>query len=178
VSAPDLDSWMPRAAVCVSHRAWTPSAPGRVWSAARELRLSDTRLLGRLIRWRIPGVEADTSFEGLFTKPPFVVLEQGELELVSGIVGRIWTIRRDYPLLTDPEQFRSWQRPGTVRALFANWVQPARRGGALLCSETRIQPFGAQGRVGLTSVRPLIAGFHHLVKTDAMAAALSAAQRP
>jgi hypothetical protein len=60
--------------------------------------------------------------------------------------------------------------------LFANWVEPADHRRAALRSETRVQAFGAQGRVGLTSVRPLIRGFQQLVANDAMAAAIRRAE--
>jgi len=168
---PPLDAWMPAPAVRVSHQRRADAAPERLWSAARAMRLRDTRLLGRLIRWRIPGVPADASFDELFRSQPFLPLEEGELGLLSGLVGRIWTLRRDYPRLTEPDEFRAWDRGGTAKVLFANWVEPGPGGGSLLRSETRVQAFGAQGQLGLASVRPLIRAFQHLVATDAMATA-------
>ena len=51
-----------------------------------------------------------------------MVLEEGEDGLVSGLVGRIWTLRRDYPQLSDAEEFQHWSQRGTARVLFANWV--------------------------------------------------------
>ncbi len=139
--------------------------------------MSDTSLLGRLVRWRIPGVTPETGFDELFRNPPFTVLDQGELALVSGLVGRIWTLRRDYPQLSGAEEFRSWSEPGTARVLFANWAEPASPSGAMLRSETRLEAFGVQGRIGLASVRPLIRGFQNLVWSDAMAAAVRRAER-
>lgn len=176
--SPDLDVWLPNPIVRVSHLGRSAAGPSEVWDAAQRLRLRDTRVLGRLVRWRIPGVPADVSFSQLFSEPPFAVLEQHELALVSGLVGRIWTLRRDYPHLSDPGEFRSWSRPGTVRVLFANWAAPADGGGSTLRSETRLQAFGVQGRLGLASVRPLIRGFQHLVGSDAIAAALRAVDQP
>jgi hypothetical protein len=135
--------------------------------------LRDAARLGRLVRWRIPGTSPDQSFEELFGSPPFIALERGERASVSGIVGRIWTIRRDYPRLTDPAQFRDWSQSGTVRVLFANWVQPAAdEGGSALVAEVRVQAFGVQGRVGLAMVRPLIAAFQDLIGSDGLEAAV------
>ena len=176
MEAPDLDRWVDDAAVRVVHSAATDLDPARVWRAAMELRLEDTRVLGRLVRWRIPGVCAGASFQELFRAPPFLVLAEGELELVSGLVGRIWTLRRDYPVLRDTDEFRAWRRRGTVRVLFANWVAPTSSGGSVLHSETRVQSFGVQGRIGLSSLRPLIGGFHQLIATDAMAGAMRRAR--
>jgi hypothetical protein len=167
-----LDAWLPDPAVRVAHRRKGAVPPDRLWQAAQSLRLSDTSLLGRLVRWRIPGVAPETSFDELFRNPPFTVLDQGDCALVSGLVGRIWTLRRDYPQLNGPDEFRSWSEPGTARVLFANWAEPAASRGAVLRSETRLEAFGVQGRIGLASVRPLIRGFQGLVWSDAMAAAV------
>jgi hypothetical protein len=167
-----LDAWLPDPAVRVAHRREGAAPPDRLWRAAQSLQLSDTSLLGRLVRWRIPGVTPETTFDELFSNPPFTVLDEGESALVSGLVGRIWTLRRDYPQLGGPEDFRSWSEPGTARVLFANWVEPAAPRGAAIRSETRLEAFGVQGRIGLTSVRPLIRGFQGLVWSDAMAAAV------
>ncbi len=92
------------------------------------MRLADAALLGRLVRWRIPGLRPDTSFDQLFRQPPFMVLEEGEMALVSGLVGRIWTLRRDYPQLRDPEEYLAWSRRGSARVLFAHWVEPTPAG--------------------------------------------------
>lgn len=173
---PDLDQWLPDPAVRVIHRRQGAAEPDRLWQAARELRLSDTRLLGRLIRWRIPGVSGASSFEELFCNPPFTVLMQSELSLVSGLVGRIWTLRRDYPRL-EPEEFEQWSKAGTAKVVYAHSVRPWDTGRSELRSETRVAAFGAQGRLGLASVRPLIRGFEQLVGTDALAAAVRRAER-
>jgi hypothetical protein len=173
--APDLDAWMPSPAVRVSHRRPSSATPERLWEATRSVRLSDTRVLGRMIRWRIPGTLARTSFDELFRAQPFIPLESLPEGLIAGLVGRIWTLRRDYPKLHRPEQYLSWSQPGTARVLFGNWVEPARH-GAVLRSETRVEAFGVQGRIGLASVRPLIRGFQQLIWSDAMAAAVRRAE--
>lgn len=175
--APDLDPWLPHPAVRVVHRRSSHADADRLWQAARDIRLDQTRLLGRLVRWRIPGVPAHSSFEALFTGAPFLVLQDRDMALLSGMVGRIWTLRRDYPRLESPDEFRDWDRSGTAKVLFANWVHPNPDGGATLASESRVKAFGAQGRVGLASVRPLIATFQQLVSTDAQAAAVRQAER-
>jgi hypothetical protein len=134
-------------------------------------------MLGRLVRWRIPGLPPDISFDDLFRAPPFVVLgSDADGALTSGLVGRIWTLRRDYPELPSPEDFREWSRPGTARVLFANWVSVLQAGGAALNSETRVEAIGAQGRVGVAAVRPLVSAFHGLVGSEAIAAAVRIAE--
>jgi hypothetical protein len=140
------------------------------------VRLNDTARLGRLVRWRIPGTTAEQSFEELLTSTPFIALERADHALVSGIVGRIWTIRRDYPQLSGPDAFRDWSEPGTARVMFANWVEPS-ESGATLFAEARVDVYGVQGRIGLTMVRPLISAFHDLIGSDGIEAAVRAAER-
>ena len=43
-------------------------------------------------------------------------------------------------------------------------------------SETRVEAFGVQGRIGLASVRPVIRAFQQLIWSDAMAAAVRRAE--
>jgi hypothetical protein len=161
----------------VAHGRESKAPSEALWCAAREVRLSDTRTLGRLIRWRIPGVPAEASFDELFRNPPFHVLHEEPGALVSGLVGRIWTPRRDYPLLRDPDEFRAWATPGTARVLFASWVEPVGDGGSALRSEARVEAFGAQGRIGVAAVRPLVRGFHQLIGSEGIGAAVRRAER-
>lgn len=161
----------------VIHRRHSTASPTELWRGARDLRLRDTRLLGRLIRWRIPGVAADSSFDDLFRNPPFTVLDEAERWVVSGLVGRIWTLRRDYPILEDPQDFLAWSRSGTAKVVYAHSVQATDDGRSALSSETRVQAFGTQGQLGLASVRPLIRAFEQLIGSEALAAAVRRAER-
>lgn len=171
---PDLDVWLPRPQIRVHHRREAQAAPAELWRAAQAVRLRDARNLGRLIRLRIPGLSSDLRFDEMFRSPPFNVLVEEDLGLVSGLVGRIWTIRRDYPTLGGPEEFRAWSQGGTVRVLFANWVEPAGGGRAALVSETRVQAVDRRGWVGLAVVRPLVSSSHQLISRDGIRAALRA----
>jgi hypothetical protein len=173
---PDLDHWLPDASLRIRHRRESSASPERLWDAARSIRLADTSLLGRLVHWRIPGTSLDVSFDELFRSPPFIVLEDAGMALMSGIVGRIWTLRRDYPQLAEPEEFRDWSSRGTARVLFANWVEETDDGRAALTSESRVEPFGAQGRIGVRAVRPVVSAFHNLVGSDGIEAAVRVAE--
>lgn len=175
--APQLDTWLADPAVRIAHARSSRASARDLWAAAQEIELGQTRMLGRLIRWRIPGVPGSTRFDALFRQPPFMVLDEPEHTLISGLVGRIWTLRRDYPTLEDPEEFQAWSEAGTAKVLFAHWVEPGEGTGALMRSETRVKAFGAQGRVGLASVRPLISGFQQLVASDALALAVRRAEQ-
>jgi hypothetical protein len=170
----DLDDWLPNASVRVRHeRAARHAGADQLWQAATAVTVGETGMLGRLIRWRIPGTPRSLSFGELFTEPPFVVLTRSDHALVSGLVGRIWTVRRDYPQLTGPAQFRAWDRAGTARVCFAHWVSD----DGVLVSEVRVEPIGLQGRLGVGAVSPLVKSFGSLVGSEGLEAAVRRADR-
>lgn len=175
---PALDHWLADPSLRVTHRRQSRAGGERLWREARSVRLGESGLLGRLVRLRIPGTRAELTFEELFCSPPFLVLEQGPRLLVSGMVGRIWTVRRDYPRLKDGEEFRDWERSGTARALFAHWVEPAPGGRSALCVEVRVEAIGVQGRLGVRAVRPLVSAFGPLIGSEGIAAAVRRAEQP
>jgi len=174
--APELDRWVARPALHVAARRASSASPQRLWQAALELPLSETRLLGRLIRWRIPGTPATVSFGALFSEPPFVVLQEREGLLVCGLVGRIWTLRRDYPQLRGPREFQRFHEPGSARVVFAHWVERGECGGGTLVSETRVEAVGLRGQLGVAAVAPLVRRFGGLVGSDGLAAAVRRAE--
>ncbi len=174
---PDLDYWLPKPSIRVAQRRQTNAEPDRLWEAARQVRLSDARRLGRLIRWRIPGLPPDLAFDELFRAPPFIVLDDTpDRMLISGLVGRIWTLRRDYPELKDPEEFRTWRASGTARVAFANWIEETDAGSEIHV-EARVEAIGAQGRVGVAAVRPLVRAFGGLIGSDGIEVAVRRAEQ-
>jgi hypothetical protein len=179
VTPPDLDRWLEDPAIRVVHRRQSQASAERLWEAAQAVTVQQAALLGRLIRWRIPGTGANVSFGNLFRNPPFIVLDEppDQHALVSGLVGRIWTLRRDYPRLSDPEQFRQWSQRGTARVLFANWVTRDENHTSTLISEARVEAIGTQGRMGVAAVRPLVSAFHNLIGSDGIEAAVRRAER-
>jgi hypothetical protein len=172
---PDLDFWLADAAVRVQHRREADVDEAALWEAARTVRVKDTRVLGRLLRWRIPGTSASIPYDELFREPPFAVLHEEDGALVSGLVGRIWTLRRDYPVIS-PDEFRSWSAPGTACVVYANWVEPLGTKRAALVSETRVRATDRDGRRGLAAVRPLITAFNALIGREALDLAVARAQ--
>jgi hypothetical protein len=177
VAPPDLDAWLQEPAVRTFHRRVARADPDALWEAAGAIRLSDSRLLGRVVRWRVPGTPGGATYREVLGREPFRVLEAGERHSLSAIVGRIWTLRRDYPSLPDAAAFRDWHEPGTARVLFAHWVEPAGGGRSALVSETRVDVVDRQARLGLHLVRPLIATFEPLIGSEALALAARRAER-
>jgi hypothetical protein len=174
----DLDTWLPAPAVRTSHRCEAMASPDALWAAAAALRVDATGPLGRAVRWRIPGLPDGVTFQGMFAAPPFAVLAEGERWSVSGLVGRIWTLRRDYPLLHGAEAFRRWSQPGTVRVLFAHWVSEGDGGRAALHSEARVDPVDSGAALRLRALWTVIGPIERLIGGEALARAARMAEQP
>jgi hypothetical protein len=171
-----LEAWLPDPSVRTHHRRRADSAPGDLWRAANDLRLSDTRTLGRLVRWRIPDLGRGLTYGELFRAYPFTVLEEGDRYVLAGLCGRIWTLARDYPRLDGPEAFAAWDEPGTVRVLFAHWVLPDGDGAELL-SEARVEATDRSAGLRLKALWKLIGPFERLVGAEAISAATERSAR-
>lgn len=172
----DLDEWLTDPVIRTRHRREAPIAPEALWEAARTVRLDETRTLGRLVGWRIPGTPPDETFRELFARDPFVVLDEGTTHSVSGLCGRIWTLRRDYPRLSGPDEFRAWDEPGTARVLFAHWAEPTDTGSALV-SEARVAAVDAHARFALSILWPTVRGFERRIGGEALSLAVERATR-
>jgi len=171
-----LDDWLGRPAICTHHRRSAAAAPDALWQAAQTVRLSDTRLLGRVVRWRLPGTSSDARFSDLFRSYPFVVLDEGEHHLVSGLAGRIWTLARDYPRIGSPEEYAAWSEPGTVRVLFAHGIVPSDDGRSELVSEARVQPVDRRGALRLRAVWAVVGQFERLIGAEPLPVAVRRAE--
>jgi hypothetical protein len=176
MALPRLDHWLPHPAVRTHHRRAGLVGADELWSAALTLRLSDTMALGRLIRWRIPGTAAGQSFGNLFRSYPFTVLEEGPRSLVSGLCGRIWSLAPDYPILDNAAEFREWSESGTVRVVFAHWVEAIGDDEGELVSEARVQPIDSGAARRLRALWAAVGPFERLIGSEALTAAVRRAE--
>ena len=167
----DLDRWLAEPVLRTSHRRESPAGRDELWAAAATVRLRDCRILGRLIRARIPGLRASMTFDELFHGDPFNPLEDGPGFALSGLCGRIWTVRGDFASLERPEDFLTWDSPGTVRVLFANWAEADGAGSALV-SEVRIAAVDRRAALYVRALEPFIAAFQGLVATEPLRVAV------
>ena len=172
----DLDRWLPEPVLRTNYRRESPATAAELWESAATVRLRDCRILGRLIRARIPGLQASLSFNELFRSDPFNLLDDGSAYVLSGLCGRIWTLRRDFTLLSQPEEFLTWHVPGTVRVLFANWAEATGSGSALV-SEVRIAAVDRKAALYVRALKPFIAAFQGLVATEPLQIAAHRAAR-
>jgi hypothetical protein len=171
-----LDRWLPDPAVTTRHRRAASTSPDALWDAAQGLRLRDTRRLGRMVRWRIPDLSEDLTYHEMFRAYPFCVLAEDDHTLVSGLCGRIWTLARDYPRLSDPDAFAGWDEPGTVRVAFEHAVRPLDDGRAEIVSEARVEPVDRHARLRLRAVWAVLGPFERLVAAEPLALAARRAE--
>jgi hypothetical protein len=172
----DLDAWLPDPQVRGSHRCSARATPTELWHAAEEVTVGDAAVLGRAIRWRIPDTPADISFRELLRCYPFTVLAEGEGWSVSGLCGRLWTLRRDYPRLDGRDDFLDWREPGTVRVLLADWVEPEGDGRAAICNESRVSPVDRSAAIRLRALWAVVGRLERLVGGEALRLATKRAE--
>jgi hypothetical protein len=175
--APDLDDWLAEPQVRARHRRSARAAPDRLWREAEGVRVGDAPVLGRAVRWRIPGTAAATPYRELLRRYPFAVLAEGERWSLSGLCGRIWTLRRDYPRIDGSREFRDWSEPGTVRVVIAHWIEPDGDGAAALLSESRVEPVDRRAAQRLRALWAVVGGFERLVGGEALEVAATRAER-
>lgn len=175
-TALDLDAWLPRPEIVTRHSRTAAVDPTALWSAARAVRLDQTRTVGRLVRWRIPGVPPDQSFMGLLAEEPFTVLDEAEHHSISGLCGRIWTLTRDYAELSGPDEFLAWDTPRTVRVLLAHWVAPGPDGRSTLFSEGRVGPTDTIATMRLRALWLAVGPFERLIGAEALSLAAAHAE--
>ena len=174
----DLDAWLPEPQITTRHSRAAAVDRDVLWAAARGVRLDQTRTIGRLVRWRIPGVPPDQSFLGLLCDDPITLLDEGPHHTISGLCGRIWTLSRDYGDLAGPDDFLEWSVPRTVRVLFAHWVTPGpREGTSTLFSEARVAPTDRVATMRLRALWLAVGPFERLIGADALALAATQAER-
>jgi hypothetical protein len=174
---PSLDDWLPRPTVRVAHHRDSVASADRLWNEASMLELDDCVALGHLVRWKIPGLRPGLTFDEMLREEPFVLLHESPHRVISGLAGRIWTLRRDYPHLTGPDDYRAWDTAGTARVLFGIWIDPA-ASGSRLSVEVRVEALGIKGRIGVTALGALIRSGEHLLAVEALRTAAHRAERP
>lgn len=175
-AAGDPDRWLDTWVVRTRHHRMCPADAPTLWAAAAGVRLRDCRVLGRLIRARIPGLPAELSFGEMFHGDPFNVLEEGPTHLLSGLCGRIWTVRREFTVLDEPADFLRWSEPLTARVLFASRAEPTET-GSRLTTEVRVAAVDRRAALYVNGLRPFIAAFQGLAALEPMSIAAERAAR-
>ena len=172
----DLDAWLPEPAIRTRHRRATAAPADRLWDAAGALRVDATGPLGRLVRWRIPGLPPGETFRGLFAAPPFTVLAEGERWSVLRTRRADLDAAARLPARGGRAAFAAWAQPGTVRVLFAHWVVDGPDGGSALHSEARVAPVDRGAALRLRALWTVVGPWERLIGGEALARAARAAE--
>ena len=173
---PNLDAWLTRAPVRTHHRRRAKASPDALWEATQGVRLADTATLARLVRWRIPGTPADLTYQEMFRRYPFTLLEEGERYSISGLCGKIWTLQRDYPRLSGPDEFAEWSKRGTVRVVFGHWIEDVGDGRCEIVSEARVAPVDRFATMRLRALWPVVSPLQRFVGAEPLALAARRAE--
>ena len=169
-----LDHWLPDPAIRTpttgARRTRRPTRCGRRRRASAWRRRAGS---GRLVGWRIPGVQGSLTYHELFRAYPFTRARRDPSTASSpACAGGSGRSPRDYPALDGPEAFAAWDEPGTVRVAFAHW-RPRRSAtaGRELWSEARVQPVDTGARLRLKAVWAVVGPFERLVGAEPLALA-------
>jgi hypothetical protein len=168
-------SGCPDPTVRTYHRLAAAADPAILWAAAGSVRIGESGLLERLIRWRVPGISHDQTYREMFTAQPFLVLDEGEHHLLAGLCGTIWTAHPELSPLSAPSEFRQWlrarDRAGSVRT-----VDGTGASGATLVTEVRVAPVDHSARLRLRGLWALIGRFEGLIGSEALRLAVHRAE--
>src|SRR5829696_1262939 len=141
-----LDEFLPHYDANEVHSTRVAAPPDEVMAALRSLTAREVPVLVALMALRsLPAVltgrrrrpRRGTVLEG-FLRGGFVLLAERPDELVVGAVGRFWQASADVRRVSAAD-FAGFREPGYAKAAFNMHAQPARGGGTLLTTETRIQ---------------------------------------
>lgn len=172
----DLDAWLPDPQIRTFHRRSARAGADDLWHAAETVKVCEAPTLGRIVRWRIPGTPRDIPFRDVFRRYPFAVLDEDDGWSVSGLCGKIWTLRRDYPRIGGPDEFLAWDEPDSVRVLLGHWVED-HGDRATLVSETRIEPVDRRARMRTRGLWTGLGRFERLIGGEALRVAARRAEQ-
>ena len=149
------------------HRRTAAAAPEALWERATEVRLDETRSLGRLVRWRIPGLARDLTYHELFRAYPFCVLEEdrppARSRACAGGSGRSRATTRGS---TGRTRSRAGTSPARCACCSRTGSAQAGDGRAELVSEARVEPVDARSALRLKALWAVIGRFERLVGAE------------
>ncbi len=133
-----IDSWLPEGAYLLEyHSIDLPTAGEQALHLALDLSLDVLPFVRALFLMRGIPHRADMTLREMFSTKPFLVLKEEGNELVFGIVGPFWGIRRGHlprDLPRSPEEFRGATKERM--AAIANFRVDSILGGSRIWTET------------------------------------------
>lgn len=104
------------------------------------MRTLPARLLGRPVRTSDP----DDRVVDIILEGGFILLDEGPLEMVVGVIGRFWQLSASLVPLAGPADFAAFDREGHAKGIMSFTVEPLGPGRSRLRTETRVLPLGKE----------------------------------
>jgi hypothetical protein len=182
-----IDEWLPSFDESEFHSREIAAPPAVVEAAVRSLEAGDLRLTGLLMSIRtLPGrltgrpraVRPGRLLDGVLSMGFVLLGERPGEQLVLGVVGRPWRPRGDgLDSISGPDDFRAYDRPGSVRAAWDFVLAPTSR-GTRLSTETRIAGTDAAGTRIFRRYWRLVMPGSALIRRDLLRAVARRAEQP
>jgi hypothetical protein len=170
-----IDRWLPHGARFLErHETKVRVPPERAYEAALGVTLREMPIV-RVLFW-LRGIRhsGETTIRQFFSTAPFLLLEESSArEAVFGIVGRPGGLGAR---LTRPEDFRSFNRPGGMKAI-ANFRVDQRPGGARISTETWVATYGRRAGLLFRAYWLVVGPFSALIRREFLRAARRRAKR-
>jgi hypothetical protein len=165
--ASSLDPWLPDYQVRSLQRRASSADPDRLWEAAGQTEIRDTRMLRPLIGARLgPNAPpADTTFRELFRTGIFTLLEEGDHYSISGIAGCLWLPRGEYARFESAADYKEYEPPGRAKGAVLTIVREHERGSEIL-TEIRVWCTDRSAWLRFRPVWLIVAPFMRFVRLD------------
>jgi hypothetical protein len=141
--------------------------------------LRETRTLRPIIAWRLgryaPG--ADTPLRSVLASHPFHLLAEQGMVSVSGMAGKLWSLRDTFVRFDGADGFRDWAEPGFCKVVVRHEVRPEGGGGSAIDSEVRIWCTSRGAQVHFRPYWAFIGPFSRFIGSELLSAAVRRAER-
>ena len=170
-----IDAWLPpEARLLERHEPKVPVPLEQAYDIALGVTFREMPVVRVLFRLRGIPHSGRMTIRRFFSTPPFLLLEEfpGQ-EVVFGIVGRAGSRGS---LLSTPEDFRSFRRPGSMKAI-ANFRVDAQGRDSVISTETWVATFGRLSGVLFCAYWLVVGPFSALIRREFLRAARKRATR-
>jgi hypothetical protein len=179
-SAPlPLDDWLPHHHARTHHARRSRATAERLWQAAREVPVRETRTLRPIIAWRLGryAPAGDVPLRSVLASHPFHVLAEQGMVSVSGMAGKLWSLGDTFVRFDRSGGFRVWAEPGFCKVVVRHEVRADDGGGSAIESEVRIWCTSRGAQVRFRPYWAFIGPFSRFIGSELLSAAVRRAER-
>lgn len=153
------------------HARASSATPERLWAAANDARVRDSRTLRPLIAMRLPGhgPGPETTFRELFRTGIFTLLEEGERHSISGVAGRLWTPTGHYARFETGADYKEYEQPGTAKVALMTSVREHERGSEIV-TETRVWCVDRRAQLRFRPYWAVVGPFSRFIRLELLSA--------